>query len=108
MPRPAGTKKLTDRRQLVVPTPTPDQRRAAAGQFERANQVIVTGNYDYGIQLLLSCTALDPTNLIYRQALRRTAKAKYRNNMRGHWLAWLTTLRSRLPCTAPWAPKSIW
>ena len=92
----AMTKKPSERRSSPVPALTPDQRRAAAGQFERANQVVVTGNYDYGIQLLLSCTKLDPTNLMYRQALRRTAKAKYKNNMRGHWLAWLTTLRSRL------------
>ena len=59
-------------------------------QFERANQVVATGNYDYGIRLLLSCCKLDPGNLIYRQTLRRTEKAKYRNNLRGHWLAWLT------------------
>src|SRR5262249_55592917 len=41
--------------------------------------------------LLLSCCKLDPANLIYRQALRRTEKTKYQNNLRGHWLAWLTT-----------------
>jgi tetratricopeptide (TPR) repeat protein len=54
-------------------------------------QVIATGNYDYGIRLLLSCCKLDPANLIYRQALRRTEKTKYRNNLRGSWFAWLTT-----------------
>src|SRR5262249_2785503 len=32
---------------------------------------------------------------IYRQALRRTEKAKYHNNLRGHWLAWLTTLPAK-------------
>jgi tetratricopeptide (TPR) repeat protein len=63
----------------------------AAGQFERAHQVVATGNYDYGIRLLLSCCKLDPANLIYRQALRRTEKAKYHNNLRGSLLAWLTT-----------------
>src|SRR5271166_5373036 len=78
-------------KQSLLPAPTAEQRRAAAGQFERANQVVATGNYDYGIRLLLSCCKLDPGNLIYRQALRRTEKAKYRNNLRGHWLAWLTT-----------------
>jgi tetratricopeptide (TPR) repeat protein len=73
----------------LLPAPNPEHRRAAAGQFERANQVIATGNYDYGIRLLLSCCKLDPGNLIYRQALRRTEKAKYRDNMRGAWWAWL-------------------
>src|SRR5437867_2283948 len=73
------------------PTPSPEHRRVAAGQFERANQVIASGNYDYGIRLLLSCCKLDPANLVYRQALRRTQKLRHRNNLRGSWLAWLTT-----------------
>ena len=55
----------------LLPPPTAEQRRAAAGQFERANQVVATGNFDYGIGLLLTCCKLDPGNLIYRQALRR-------------------------------------
>jgi tetratricopeptide (TPR) repeat protein len=83
---------MTTPNQSLLPTLTAEHRRAAAGQFERANQVVATGNYDYGIRLLLSCCELDPANLIYRQALRRTEKVKYRNNLRGHWLAWLTTL----------------
>jgi tetratricopeptide (TPR) repeat protein len=78
-----------------LPPPSPEHRRAAAGQFERANQVIATGNYDYGIKLLLSCCKLDPGNLIFRQALRRTEKTKYRNNLRGSMFAWLTTAGSR-------------
>jgi tetratricopeptide (TPR) repeat protein len=73
-----------------LPQPTDEQRRIAAGQFERANQVISTGNYDYGIQLLLTCCKLDPGNLIYRQALRRTEKRKYNNNQHGSRLAFLT------------------
>src|SRR5206468_5854853 len=78
--------------------PSPEQRRAAAGQFERANQVIATGNFDYGIQLLLSCCKFDPGNLIYRQALRKTEKTKYNNNLRGSRLAFLTTsaMKTRL------------
>jgi tetratricopeptide (TPR) repeat protein len=78
-----------------VPPPSPEHRRIATGQFERANQVIATGNYDYGIRLLLSSCKLDPANLIYRQALRRTEKTKYNNNLRGSWLAGLTTWATR-------------
>lgn len=74
----------------TLPSPNPEHRRAAAGQFDRANQVIATGNHDYGIQLLLSCCTLDPGNLIYRKALRKAQKAKHNNNKRGSWLAWLT------------------
>src|SRR5437868_7076723 len=78
-----------------LPPITPEHRRAAVGQYERANQVIATGNFDYGIQLLLSCCKLDPANLIYRQALRRTEKAKYHNNMRGRVLAGMRTWPAR-------------
>jgi tetratricopeptide (TPR) repeat protein len=78
-----------------IPPPSPEHRRIAAGQFDRANQVVATGNYDYGVRLLLSCCKLDPANLIYRQALRRTEKAKYGNNLRGSRFAGLLTWRAR-------------
>src|SRR5262245_62548301 len=74
-----------------LPTPSAEHRRIAAQQFERANQVISTGNYDYGIRLLLTCCKIDPANLVYRQALRRTEKVKYKNNLRGSRLAFLSS-----------------
>ncbi len=73
-----------------LPPINPEHRRVAVSQFEHANQSVATGNFDYGIRLLLMCCKLDPANLIYRQTLRRTEKAKYKNNLRGGWLAWLT------------------
>src|SRR5262245_46620437 len=79
-----------------VPAPSPEHRRMAAGMFERANQVVATGHYDYGIRLLLDCCKLDPTNLLYRQALRRTEKARWGNNLRGSRFAWLTSWLPRL------------
>ena len=78
-----------------LPIPSAEQRRVAAGQFERANQVIATGNYDYGIQLLISCCKLEPANLIYRQKLRKTEKKKFNDNKRGSRLAFLTTSASK-------------
>ncbi len=89
---------MADNDATMLPPPSPEHRRIAASQFERANQVIATGNYDYGIRLLMSCCKLDAANLIYRQALRRTEKTKYRNNLRGSWLASVTTIpvRARL------------
>lgn len=78
-----------------VPSPSADQRRIAAERFERANQVVATGDFDYGIQLLLTCCKLDPGNLLFRQTLRRTQKAKFNNNMRGSRFSLLTTARSR-------------
>src|SRR5260370_26440002 len=75
----------------ALPPLSAEHRRVAVGQFERANQVISTGNFDYGIRLLLSCCKLDPANLIYRQALRRTEKTKYKNNLKGSALAGMTS-----------------
>jgi tetratricopeptide (TPR) repeat protein len=81
----------------AVPTPSPEHRRVAVGQFERANQVIATGkNYDYAIRLLMTCCRLDPANLTYRQRLRQTERAKYQNNMRGSALAGLTNWPAQL------------
>ena len=91
---------MADEHSSALPRVTPEQRRAAAGQFERANQVIVTGNLDYGIQLLLNCCALDPANLLYRQKLRQTEKAKYKNNLKGSSLAFLKTAPLKLKLKA--------
>lgn len=78
-----------------LPPPSGEHRRIAAERFDRANQVIATGNFDYGIQLLLTCCKLDPGNMLYRQTLRRTQKAKFNNNLRGSRLAILTTARTK-------------
>jgi tetratricopeptide (TPR) repeat protein len=75
----------------ALPSTNPEHRRIAAGQFERANQVLASHNYDYAIRLLFSCCVLEPGNLIYRQRLRQTEKAKYSNNLRGSWHARWTT-----------------
>ena len=79
----------------VLPRLTPEQRLAAAGQYERANQVLATGNPDYAMQLLLNCCVIDPGNPTYRQALRQTQKSKYQNNQKGASLSFLTTLKSK-------------
>jgi tetratricopeptide (TPR) repeat protein len=81
-----------------LPPLSAELRRIVVGKFERANQVVATGNFDYGIHLLVDCCKLDPANLSYRQALRRTEKAKYRNNLRGSLFARWTTwpMRARM------------
>ncbi len=78
----------------TLPAPSPEQQQAAAGQFERANEVLALGNYEYGIHLLLSCCQLDPANLTYRRTLRKTQRARYKNK-RGSRLAFLTTSRPK-------------
>jgi tetratricopeptide (TPR) repeat protein len=86
---------MADNDPSTLPSPTPEHRRIAAAQFERANQVIATGNFDYGIQLLITCCKIDPANIIYRQTLRRTEKAKYKNNLRGSRFAGLIPSTSK-------------
>ena len=75
--------------------PDARRRRIAAQQFERARQAMNSGNFDYSIELLQTCCKLDPANLSFRKALRQTEKVKYRNNLRGSWLAWLTTMGAK-------------
>jgi tetratricopeptide (TPR) repeat protein len=87
---------MADSASSRLPLVTPEQRRVAAAQFEHANQAIAKGNFDYGIQLLLSCCKLDPANLIYRRALRQAQKAKHENNLHGSRFAMLTTSATRL------------
>jgi tetratricopeptide (TPR) repeat protein len=77
----------------TVPTPTADQRRVAAENYDRARQVLGTGNHDYAINLLLTCCKIDPANLAYRQSLRRAQKEKYGDSLRGSRFAFLTTPR---------------
>src|SRR4051812_47511175 len=80
----------------TLPKLTAEQRRAALGQFERAKQVLKAGDLDYCLQLLLSCCAIDPANLIYRQQLRQTQRSKYANNGTGQPLAYVRSLAARL------------
>jgi tetratricopeptide (TPR) repeat protein len=80
-------------RSPTVPTPTPDQRRIAAENYDRARQVMNSGNYDYAVQLLLTCCRIDPANFSFRQTLRRAQREKYGNNLRGSRFAFFTTPR---------------
>jgi tetratricopeptide (TPR) repeat protein len=80
----------------LLPRLTPEQRRAAAGQYERANQVLAKGDYDYALPLLLNCCLIDPGNAVYRQVLRQATKTKYNNNLRGQKLSFLANARNKL------------
>ena len=69
----------------LPPALNPEQRRAALGQFERANEVIAQGNREYGVHLLRNCCKLDPGNLVYRKTLRRLVGA---DSAARHWSPW--------------------
>lgn len=86
---------MTDQPRSRLPQVGREQRRAAAGQFERANQVLGEGNLDYALQLFLNCCLLDPINPIYRQALRQAEKSRRPAPPGGFSFAYLKTLPSR-------------
>lgn len=69
-----------------------------AASFDRAAAELASGDADAAIALLTECCEVDPANLHYRQTLRQTQKARYRDNLVGSRLAWLRTilLRRRL------------
>jgi tetratricopeptide (TPR) repeat protein len=79
-----------------LPKLSAEQRRAALKQWERAKQVIKAGDLDYGIQLLLACCEIDPANLVYRQELRQTQRAKFKNSGTGQPLAYLWSIFTRV------------
>src|SRR5688572_28156453 len=86
---------MADRSTQTLPALSPDQRKIAAENFERARQAIVSGNFDYAIDRLLTCCKLDPANFSFRQTLRRAQRDKYGNNLRGSRLAFLTSPRTK-------------
>jgi serine/threonine-protein kinase len=85
----------------VLPKPpdlsSAEHRLAAAGQYERARQV-VDANPEYARHLLLSCCKLDPATLLYRRTLRKLVKLTGAGNPVSRWLAGLRAfgLRARL------------
>lgn len=86
---------MSERSTPTVPAPTAEQRKIAADNFDRAKQVLATGNFDYGIDLLMTCCRLDPANVQFRTAIRKAQKDKYGNDLRGSKVAVVTTLRDK-------------
>jgi hypothetical protein len=54
---------MADRTPTSIPAVSSDQRRVAAENYERAREVLQSGNSDYAIQLLRTCCRLDPASL---------------------------------------------
>jgi len=75
--------------------PSAEHKQVAVASFNKAKESIAAEQYEYAVELLMTCCRLDPGNLIYRQTLRKTQKEKFGNNMRGSVLAFLTTRGAR-------------
>jgi tetratricopeptide (TPR) repeat protein len=84
---------MADQPTPPVPTPTAEQKRIALDSFNRAKEAVQSGNFDYAIELLLTCCKIDPGNFVYRQSLRKTQKDKYGNNLHGSRFAFLSKQR---------------
>jgi tetratricopeptide (TPR) repeat protein len=56
--------------QEILTTVTPENRKAAAAQFTFANQWLTAKQPAKAAELLQYCCQLEPTSLVYRQALR--------------------------------------
>ncbi len=86
---------MADRTPTSIPAVSPDQRRVAAENYERAREVLQSGNSDYAIQLLRTCCRLEPASLPFRQTLRRAQKGKFGNDLKGSKFAFLLTPKSK-------------
>jgi serine/threonine protein kinase len=75
-----------------------EDAQAAASQYAIAQRSIASNNLKEASQLLLGCCLLDPTNLAYRQALRKLTKRRLPNGTGAGWIIWLRTfaLKARL------------
>jgi tRNA A-37 threonylcarbamoyl transferase component Bud32/tetratricopeptide (TPR) repeat protein len=64
-------------------------KELAAGQFERAKEVMATDNQElaYARELLVSCCRLDPAKIVYRRTLRHVGRAIERDKPWARWLA---------------------
>jgi hypothetical protein len=71
-----------------------EQLQVAAGQFERAREVLASDRQEkgYAYELLVSCCRLDPANIGYRTELRQLGQELYQGQRLRRWLSPLTAL----------------
>lgn len=74
---------------------TPDKKKIAADCWRRGNEAVPKENWDYAIQMYLTCVKLFPDNLTYRQSLRGTEYAKYGKNGTGAKMANMRLMTTR-------------
>lgn len=65
-----------------------DGRRIVLGQFQHATHAIASGNYDYGMMLLLNCCRLEPGNLSFHEALYQAQHARSSARHLRPWRIW--------------------
>jgi serine/threonine protein kinase len=100
--RPPPAESLSPTRVMGLSQPdalgiTVEQRRAAAGQYERACEVLGSDKQEksYAHELLVSCCKLDPANTAYRRQLRQVGQDLHRRQGLGRWLSLPAALKSK-------------
>lgn len=69
-------------------TGSDDERRIVDGQFQHATHAIASGNYDYGMMLLLNCCRLEPGNLSFHEVLYQAQHARSSARHLRPWRIW--------------------
>ncbi|MBI5760005.1 MAG: tetratricopeptide repeat protein, partial [Planctomycetales bacterium] len=64
-----------------------DKKSIAAQCFTAGNNALGKGNFDYAINMYLTCVKQDPGNVVYRQTLRGAEKKMYGDNGTGAKMA---------------------
>jgi tetratricopeptide (TPR) repeat protein len=75
-----------------------DDLQAAASQFTLAQKAVTEGRLKEAVGCLLGCCKLEPSNLVYRQELRRLNRTVAGDSKSAGWLSWLwlVTQKARL------------
>jgi len=63
--------------------------KAAASQFALAQKALTEGRPKEAVSWLLGCCKLEPSNLVYRQELRRLGRTLLSDSKSAGWLSWL-------------------
>ncbi|WP_010588451.1 tetratricopeptide repeat protein [Schlesneria paludicola] len=74
------------------------KRKLASDCFKRATEAMAKQNWDYAVEMLLTCAKVQPENLVYRQSLTGCLRKKYKDNKTGASMTFmkLPGIRSRL------------
>ncbi|MBX3072262.1 MAG: hypothetical protein KF883_17305, partial [Thermomicrobiales bacterium] len=75
------------------------KRKLAADCYRKGTEALEKKNWDYALQMFLTCVSMAMDNLMYRQLTRNTAYQKYDNNKTGAGAlakSKLITLRSKI------------
>jgi hypothetical protein len=77
-------------------TPSDEARRVVESQFQHATHAVASGNYDYGMVLLLNCCNVEPGNLLFHQALYQAQHGRLSTPGIKSWRSWPVRLLLKL------------